>query len=147
MENTVRLQRKNETILKIMIIISVLRMILSIIDKGSVASTGWMIVQIILCILTVAGCVAMNMFMSDSELVRFIACGSVIVTASISVFNHGNIYDMIPLCAVLVATLLYLETTFSILCAGIVDVLMLIRAIVCFVGKDSSTPLLRRFKR
>ena len=138
MENTVRLQRKNETILKIMIIISVLRMILSIIDKGSVASTGWMIVQIILCILTVAGCVAMNMFMSDSELVRFIACGSVIVTASISVFNHGNIYDMIPLCAVLVATLLYLETTFSILCAGIVDVLMLIRAIVCFVGKDSS---------
>ena len=50
MENTVRLQRKNETILKIMIIISVLRMILSVIDKGSVASTGWMIVQIILYI-------------------------------------------------------------------------------------------------
>ncbi len=137
MENTVRLRRKNETIVKIMIILSVLRLILSIIDKGAVASGGWLITQIVLCVLTVAGCVAMNIFLSDSELVRFIACGSVIFTAAISVFNHGNIYDMIPFCAVLVATLLYLETTFTVVCAGIMDVLMLIRAIVYFVGKDT----------
>ncbi len=137
MENTVRLRRKNETIVKIMIILSVLRLILSIVDKGAVASGGWLITQIVLCVLTVAGCVAMNMFLSDSELVRFVACGSVIFTAAISVFNHGNIYDMIPFCAVLVATLLYLETTFTVICAGIMDVLMLIRAIVCFVGKDT----------
>ncbi len=137
MENTVRLRRKNETIVKIMIILSVLRLILSIIDKGAVASGGWLITQIVLCVLTVAGCVAMNILLSDSELVRFIACGSVIFTAAISVFNHGNIYDMIPFCAVLVATLLYLETTFTVICAGIMDVLMLIRAIVYFVGKDT----------
>ncbi|MBQ4059334.1 MAG: hypothetical protein IJD40_10425 [Lachnospiraceae bacterium] len=138
MGNKVRLQRKNETVLKIMIIISVLRLILSIVDKGSIASTAWMIAQIVLCVVTVAACVAMNIFLSDSELVKFIACGSVIITGSISVFNHGNIYDMIPLCAVLVATLLYLETTFSVMCAAVVDVVMLIRAIVFFVGKDSS---------
>ena len=141
MENTVRLRRKNETILKIMIIISVLRLILTIIDKGSIASTGWMITQIVLCVLVVAGCVAMNIFMSDSDLVRFIACGSVIFTAAISVFNHGNIYDMIPFCAVLVATLLYLETTFTIICAGLMDGLMLVRAIVFFVGKDADMGL------
>ncbi len=141
MENTIRLRRKNETILKIMIIISVLRLILTIIDRGTIASTGWMITQIVLCVLVVGGCVAMNLFISDSELVKFAACGSVILTAAISVFNHGNIYDMIPFCAVLVASLLYLETTFTLMCAGVMDVLMLIRAIVCFVGKDADMGL------
>ncbi len=137
MENTIRLRRKNETILKIMIIISALRLVLTIIDKGAVASKGWMITQIVLCVLTIAGCVAMNIFLSDSGLVRFIACGSVVITAAISVFNHGNIYDMIPFCAVLVATLLYLETTFTVICAGIMDFLMLIRSILYFTGGDS----------
>ena len=141
MENTIRLRRKNETILKIMIIISALRLILSIIDKGAIASTGWMITQIVLSVLVIAGCVAMNIFLSDSGLVQFVACGSVIFTSAISVFNHGSIYDMLPFCAVLVATLLYLETTFTIICAGIMDVLMLIRAIVCFVGKDANMGL------
>ena len=137
MENTVRLRRKNETILKIMIIISALRLILTIIDKGSIVSKGWMITQIVLCVLTIAGCVAMNIFLSDSVLVRFVACGSVVLTAAISIFNHGNIYDMIPFCAVLVATLLYLETTFTIICAGVMDFLMLIRAILYFTGGNS----------
>ncbi len=137
MENTVRLRRKNETILKIMIIISAMRLILTIIDKGAVASNGWMITQIVLCVLTIAGCVAMNIFLSDSVLVRFIACGCVVFTAAISVFNHGNIYDMIPFCAVLVATLLFLETTFTVICAGVMDVLMLIRAIIYFTGGNS----------
>lgn len=141
MDNTIRLRRKNETILKIMMVISVLRLVLTIIDKNSVASIGWMITQIVLCVLVVAGCVAMNIFLSDSDLVRYIACGSVILTAAISVFNHGNIYDMIPFCAVLVATLLYLETSFTLICAGIVDALMLIRAIVCFIGKDGEMGL------
>ncbi len=137
MENTIRLRRKNETILKIMIIISALRLVLTIIDKGAVASKGWMITQIVLCVLTIAGCVAMNIFLSDSGLVRFIACGSVVITAAISVFNHGNIYDMIPFCAVLVATLLYLETTFTVICAGVMDFLMMIRSILYFTGGDS----------
>ena len=87
MDNTIRLRRKNETVLKIMIIISVVRLILTIIDKGTLASSGWMVTQIVLCVVMGAGCVAMNMFLSDSELTRFIACGGVVLTSAISLFN------------------------------------------------------------
>lgn len=141
MDSTIRLRRKNETILKIMIVILVVRLILTIVDKGSLASTGWMTTQIVLCVLMVAGCVVMNIFLSDSELVRFIACGGVVVASSISLFNHGNIYDMIPFCVVLVATLLYLETSFTMFCAGVMEVFLVARAIVCFVGKDVGSGL------
>lgn len=141
MDNTIRLRRKNETVLKIMIIISVVRLILTIIDKGTLASSGWMVTQIVLCVVMGAGCVAMNMFLSDSELTRFIACGGVVLTSAISLFNHGNIYDMIPFCVILVATLLYLETTFTVMCAGLMEVFIVVRAIVFFVGKDASSGL------
>lgn len=141
MENTIRLRRKNETVLKIMIIISVLRLVLTIVDRASVVSKGWMITQIVLGALTIIGCIVMHIILSDSGLVKVIACGCAVVTTVISVFNSGSIYDVIPLCAVLVATLLYLETTFTLVIAGVIDVFVLIRTIMYFVSGGVETGL------
>ncbi len=144
MENTIRLRRKNETVLKIMILISVLRVLLTVVDKASITSKGWMVAQIVLAALTIVGCIVMNIVLSDSGLVKIIACSSAVVTMAISIFNSAAIYDAIPLCVVLVATLLYLEPGYTLIMAGLMDVLFLIRTIMCFVsgGAQAGMPWL-----
>lgn len=136
MENTIRLRRKNETALKIVIALSVIRLILTIISGSYLTSRVWMVIQIVLCVLLAAGCVAMYMFMAESESVRYITVGVFTAVAAISIFNHDNIYNMIPFCVILVVTLLYLDAMYSAACAGVAEVLMLIKAVMLFVAKD-----------
>ena len=138
MENTIRLRRKNETALKIVIALSVIRLILTIISGSYLTSRVWMVIQIVLCVLLAAGCVAMYVFMSESESVRYITVGAFTAVAAISIFNHDNIYNMIPFCVILVVTLLYLDAMYSAACAGVAEVLMLIKAVILFVAKDST---------
>ena len=133
MENTVRLRRKNESALKIVMALTAFRLIITLIGKGSVLSSGWMITQIVLCVLLLAGCFAMYKIMDGSELTKFISCGAFILIASISIFNGDAIYNVIPLCAILGLTLLYLEDMFTLLSAGLCGIILLIRVIVGFV--------------
>ena len=137
MENTVRLRRKNETALKMVIALSVVRMLITIVSSGYLTSRAWMIVQIILCVLLAAGCVVMYRLMSDSESVRYIIGGAYIAVSAISIFNHDNIYNMLPFCVIIVITLLYLDTVYSAVCAGVIEILMLIKAIMLFAAKNS----------
>ena len=48
MDNTMRLTRKNENFLKMVIAITVVRMILSVLEKKATASGAFLIVQVIL---------------------------------------------------------------------------------------------------
>lgn len=137
MENTVRLRRKNETALKMVIALSVVRMLITIVSSEYLTSRAWMIVQIILCVLLAAGCVVMYRLMSDSESVRYIIGGAYIAVSAISIFNHDNIYNMLPFCVIIVITLLYLDTVYSAVCAGVIEILMLIKAIMLFAAKNS----------
>lgn len=138
MENTVRLRRKNETALKMVIALSVVRMLITIVSNGYLKSRAWMIVQIVLCVVLAAGCVVMYIRMSDSEVVRYIIGGAYIAVSAISVFNHDNIYNMLPFCVLLVITLLYLDTVYSAFCAGFTEIIMVIKTIMLFVAKDSA---------
>ncbi len=134
MDNTMRLTRKNENFLKMVIAITVVRMILSVLEKKATASGAFLIVQVILCLGLIGGCVFMYHKMADSPLIRFIAGGGYILAAAISVFNHGNIYNMLPFCAIIVVSMLYLDTTYSLICASAVDVIMLVKAIIMFAS-------------
>lgn len=138
MENTIRLRRKNETALKIVIALSVIRLILTIISGSYLTSRVWMVIQIVLCVLLAVGCVAMYMFMSESESIRYITVGAFTAVAAISIFNHDNMYNMIPFCVILVVTLLYLDAMYSAACAGVAEILMLIKAVMLFAAKDSA---------
>ena len=134
MDNTIRLTRKNENFLKMVIAITVVRMILSVLEKKATASGAFLIIQVILCLGLIGGCVFMYHKMADSPLIRFIAGGGYILVAAISVFNHGNIYNMLPFCAIIVVSMLYLDTTYSLICASAVDVIMLVKAIIMFAS-------------
>ena len=134
MDNTIRLTRKNENFLKMVIAITVVRMILSVLEKKATVSGAFLIVQVILCLGLIGGCVFMYHKMADSPLIRFIAGGGYILVAAISVFNHGNIYNMLPFCAIIVVSMLYLDTTYSLICASAVDVIMLVKAIIMFAS-------------
>lgn len=138
MENTIRLRRKNETALKIVIVLSVIRLILSVVSSSYLTSKIWMVIQIVLCVLLAAGCVAMYIFMSDSEWIRYIIGGSYIAVAAISVFNHDNLYNVLPFCVIIVVTLLYLDAKYSAVCAGIIEILILLKAIMLFAAKDTA---------
>jgi hypothetical protein len=101
-----------------------------------------MITQIVLCVLLLAGCFAMYKIMDGSELTKFISCGAFILIASISIFNGDAIYNVIPLCAILGLTLLYLEDMFTLLSAGLCGIILLIRVIVGFVtGGAAAGPI------
>ena len=134
MENTMRLTRKNETVLKMVMALTVVRMVLSVMEKKETVSSAFLGIQIVLCLALIGGCVFMYIKMSDSPLVRFIVGGGYIMVSAISIFNHGNIYNMLPFCAFIVVTMLYLDTTYSLICATIADVFMLIKAITMFVS-------------
>ena len=134
MDNTIRLTRKNETFLKMVIALTVVRTILSVLEKKATASGAFLIVQVILCLGLIGGCVFMYLKMADSPLIRFVAGGGYILVAAISVFNHGNIYNMLPFCAIIVVSMLYLDTTYSLICASAVDVIMLVKAIIMFAS-------------
>lgn len=97
-----------------------------------------MVIQIVLCVLLAVGCVAMYMFMSESESIRYITVGAFTAVAAISIFNHDNMYNMIPFCVILVVTLLYLDAMYSAACAGVAEILMLIKAVMLFAAKDSA---------
>ncbi len=138
MENTMRLTRKNETVLKMVIVLTVVRLILSIVGKAQTISMGFLTAQIVLCVALIVGCVFMYLKMSDSPLIRFIVGGGYILVSAISVFNHGNIYNMLPFCAIIVVSMLYLDTMYSAMCAGVIDVIMLIKAIAMFATGNAS---------
>lgn len=137
--NSIRLNRNNEMTLKLIIALSAIRMILSLIGKKEFASTAWLTVQVVLCILLVVGSIVMYKVMQDSELVKFIACGLFILIAGISIFNNNEAHNVIPLCAVMIVTLTYLDETFSAMCAGLCEVLLLIKTIIMFVTVNAST--------
>ena len=141
MENTIRLTRKNETVLKMVMALTAVRMILSIMEKKETVSTAFLGIQVALCLALIGGCVFMYIKMADSPLIRFIVAGGFVLVSAISIFNHGNIYNMLPFCAFIVVTMLYLDTTYSLLCASVVDVIMLIKAITMFVSGNAGQGL------
>ncbi|MGN0439049.1 MAG: methyl-accepting chemotaxis protein [Lachnospiraceae bacterium] len=137
--NTVRLRRNNETALQLIIVLTVIRMIFSLVTKKELFSTAWMTVQVVLCVILIAGCVVMYKMMSDSELVKFIACGAFVLVAGISLFNNNGAQNVIPLCALIVVTLTYLDEMFSAMCAGLCELFILVKTIIMFVKVDAST--------
>lgn len=138
MENTVRLRRKNETALKMVIALCVVRMLVTIVSNAYLKSRAWMIVQLVLCVVLAAGCAFMYVRMSDSEIVRYITGGAYIAVSAISIFNHDNVYNMLPFCVLLVITLLYLDTAYSAFCAGFIEIIMMIKMVMLFVAKDTA---------
>lgn len=138
MENTVRLRRKNETALKMVIALCVVRMLVTIVSNAYLKSRAWMIVQLVLCVVLAAGCAFMYVRMSDSEIVRYITGGAYIAVSAISIFNHDNVYNMLPFCVLLVITLLYLDTAYSAFCAGFIEIIMMIKMVILFVAKDTA---------
>lgn len=134
--NTARLSRKNETALTILVVLTIFRLIVTGITASYLYSKAWMVVQFVLGIILVGGCIALYKWMSDSELAKFISCGGFILVATISIFNSHAVYNALPFCVLIVATLIYLDESFSVLCAVAAAVVMLIKAVVLFVGKD-----------
>lgn len=136
MGNTMRMTRKNETVLKMIMVLTVIRFALTIFGRKQVASQGFMITQIVLCVALLGGCVAMYLLMSDSQMIRYIVSGGYILISAISVFNHGNIYDMLPFCAIIVVGMMYLDTFYSAANAVLIDIIMAVKAIMMFAGGD-----------
>lgn len=136
--NNIRLCRNNETALKLIMALTAIRMVLSLFAKKQVFSTAWLVVQVVLCVVLIAGCVIMYKMISDSELVKFIACGAFVVVAAISIFNNNEAHNIIPLCAVIVVTLTYLDEMFSAMCAGLCGVFLLVKTIIMFVKVGAS---------
>lgn len=139
MESTIRLRRKNEIALKITIALTAIRLLFTLLGSNAVASKTWMMIQAVLCVLLVIGCAAMYKLMADSQLTRFILVSMFVVVASISLFNGNEIYNVLPLCAILAAALIYLD----IVCSGVAvitsGIFMLIKIIILFASKDSDT--------
>lgn len=138
MENTIRLRRKNEMVLKLVIGVSVIRLIFTLLTRSSLASRGWMTTQIVLCLLLIACSVFMYVKMSDSPMVRLISISSFVVVNSISIFNDNNTYNILPYCVAVVIALVYLDGSFLLLIAGLSDVFMLIKVIMMFATKQES---------
>ena len=139
MENKLRLRRRNEMVLRLVSALFVLRFILTLISVAQLRSKAWMTIQLVLCVAAVLGCVLMHQLMTDSELTKFIACISFILVTSISVFNNVNaLHNVLPYCAIVVVTLVYLNKEFSALCASLCSILILIKTIVLFTADDST---------
>lgn len=136
--NNVRLSRNNETALQLVIILTVVRLVFSLFAKKELFSTTWLVIQAVLCVALIAGCVVMYKLMTDSELVKFIACGGFVVVAAISIFNNNEAHNIIPLCALIVVTLTYLDEMFSAMCAGLCGVFLIIKTIIMFVKVGAS---------
>ena len=135
----VRLRRNNETAVTLVIIITVVRGVLSLLARKHLVSSAWLVIQIVLCVALIGGCLAMYKLMEESELLKFIACGGFILVSAISVFNNNEPHNIIPLCAVMIVTLTYLDETFSAMCAAACEVILLIKTIIMFVKVDTST--------
>lgn len=136
MGNNVRLRRNNETALKIIMLISLIRLIITAVTSGFLTSKVWMTIQIVLCVVLIAGCIALYKLMDDTEIAKFIAFGGYILVCAISVFNSHDVYNALPFCVLIVATLIYLDERFSMLCAVGSSVFMILKAIILFCGKD-----------
>lgn len=136
--NNVRLSRNNETALQLVIILTVVRLVFSLFAKKELFSTTWLVIQAVLCVALIAGCVVMYKLMTDSELVKFIACGGFVVVAAISIFNNNEAHNIIPLCTLIVVTLTYLDEMFSAMCAGLCGVFLIIKTIIMFVKVGAS---------
>ncbi|MGN0153171.1 MAG: methyl-accepting chemotaxis protein, partial [Lachnospiraceae bacterium] len=136
MENTMRFRRKNETAIKMITVLAIVRLIITAVSHQSLASQAWMVIQIVLSVLLIAGCVAMYILISDNPLIPYIIGGSYIAVSAISIFNHNDVYNMLPLCVLLVITLLYLDTMYSAACAVLTDILLVIKIIILFATKN-----------
>lgn len=139
MENKARLRKKNDLALKIIFGLSVLRIILTALSSSYLASKTWMIIQIVLSVLLAVGCLVLSRQRADSAVVCYIVSIAFILISAISIFNHNNLFNMLPFCMMLILTFLYLDITYSAVCAGTMDAIMLIRAIVFFVAKDADS--------
>lgn len=135
----VRLCRNNETAITLVVILTVIRMVLSLLTKKQLVSGAWLGIQVVLCVLLIVGCVVMHKIMLDSELLKYIICGGFILIAAISVFNNHEVYNIIPMCALMIVTLTYLDETFSAMCAGLCGVFLLIKTIMMFVKSGVQT--------
>lgn len=137
MENVVRLRRKNDTALKMMFILSVIRIILTFLSRSYLNSKVWMSIEMVLTVLLAVGCIVMSKVMSDSGIVRYIISTGYIAITAISIFNHDNLFNMLPFCIILAMTLLYLDTVYSAACAATMEIIILIRAITFFMAKNT----------
>lgn len=135
----IRLCRNNETAITLVGILTVIRMVLSLLTKKQLVSGAWLGIQVVLCVLLIVGCVVMHKIMLDSELLKYIICGGFILIAAISVFNNHEVYNIIPMCALMIITLTYLDETFSAMCAGLCGVFLLIKTIMMFVKSGAQT--------
>lgn len=131
--NTIRLRRNNETVLTLIILLTVMRLFFSINARKEFFSMTWLVIQVVLCAVLIVGCVIMYKLMSESELVKFIASGGFIIVTIISVYNSNGTQNVIFLCALMVVTLTYLDEMFSAIIAIPSVVLLLIKIIVVFV--------------
>ncbi len=136
MENLTRIIRKNETALKIVIALSVIRILLSVLTRNRVASKTAVIVQIVLCVLMIVGSIVMYNVASHQNFIRFVIVGGYIVIASISVFNHDNLYNMILFCVLICVTMVYLEEGFIVLNSIIIEVILIVKTVLMFMGGE-----------
>ena len=130
--SNVRLCRNNESAITLVIILTIIRMVLSLFSRKQLVSGTWLTIQVVLSILLVAGCVVLYKFMQDSELVKYMISGAFIVVAAISIFNNHDAYNVITLCAIMIVTLTYLDESFSALCAGLCGGVLVIKTIIMF---------------
>lgn len=139
MDNQVRIIRKNETALKIVIALSVIRILLDVFTRNKVASKTAMTVQIVLCVLMIVGSIVMYNVASHCNFVRYVIVGGYIAAASISVFNHNNLYNMILFCVLICVTMVYLDERFIVLNSVIIEVILIVKTIIMFVGGKADT--------
>lgn len=136
--SAVRIRKNNETAITLVVILMAFRLVLSLLARKHVFSTGWLVTQIVLCVALIGGSIVLNRIMDTSLLTKFIVCGCAILVSSISVFNNDEPHNILVLCAILVITLTYLDESFSAMCAGLCEVIILIKTIVLFVAKNQS---------
>lgn len=137
--NNIRMRKNNETAITLVALLTAIYMVLSIIARKYVFSTGWLIVQIVLSVLLIGGCIVMYKLMDDSPLVKFIACYSFVAVAAISIFNNNESHNIVSLCVIMIITLTYLDERFSLVCGGLCELVLIVKTIVMFVKVDATT--------
>lgn len=141
MENTVRLSRKNQTALKIVIALAAIRLVFTILSSKALTSKIWMTIQLVLCVLLVLGCIGMYNLLTDSKWTRFISVEAFVIVATISIFNGNQIYNVLTYCAILAVTLIYLDSKCSGMCVITSGIFMIIKIIILFGSKDVNSAL------
>lgn len=137
MDNS-RLIRKNNLAVELVIALGVARILFAIIDKDKGTGIANIIIFSILCIAVVGVNIFLKIKMGESELIKFTTVlGFMPITFLAIFYRSPSVSSALPLFALLLICMIYLDEGLATLSALVCEVLMVIKMIVVIVTKDN----------